>query len=316
MANMTNCPVCNLFGVKAAPSNGDSTHYQCERCGRYTLSGTAEGLLEAKKELEPLLGPALSFNIRKNQRQEKRPFISNEIIEALEKDPFLPGPVEQAENFLLWLAEQSQTPGVRIEADSSNISSILGARDIDGVDFIIRSLDERGLVNAHRYKGGAVTELSFDGWEYVDQLQRMSREGSKAFMAMAFGNPELEEVLENHFKPAVQAAGFSLFRLDDQPEAGSIDERLRVEIRRSAFVIADLSDENLGAYWEAGFAEGLGKPVIYTCEKEFFDGKGTHFDTSHLHTVLWNKAAPKEAGEELKATIRATLPHVAKMEDS
>ena len=25
-----------------------------------------------------------------------------------------------------------------------------------------------------------------------------------------------------------------------------------------------------GAYWEAGFAEGLGKPVIYTCEKDDF----------------------------------------------
>ena len=55
------------------------------------------------------------------------------------------------------------------------------------------------------------------------------------------------------------------------PKAGLIDDRLRVEIRTSRFLIADLTHENAGAYWEAGFAEGLGKPVIYTCEKSKFD---------------------------------------------
>jgi nucleoside 2-deoxyribosyltransferase len=61
--------------------------------------------------------------------------------------------------------------------------------------------------------------------------------------------------------------GFKLTRLDDDPKAGIIDDRLRVEIRTSRFLIADLTHENRGAYWEAGFAEGDGKPVIYTCRK-------------------------------------------------
>ena len=39
-------------------------------------------------------------------------------------------------------------------------------------------------------------------------------------------------------------------------------------IRDAKFVIADLTHDNNGAYWEAGYAEGLGKPVIYICEKE------------------------------------------------
>ena len=70
--------------------------------------------------------------------------------------------------------------------------------------------------------------------------------------------------------PAVASAGFDLVRLDEDPQAGSIDERLRVEIRKSRFLVADLTHGNPGAYWEAGFAEGLGKPVIYTCEKDDF----------------------------------------------
>jgi nucleoside 2-deoxyribosyltransferase len=44
-----------------------------------------------------------------------------------------------------------------------------------------------------------------------------------------------------------------------------IDDQMRVALRTSRFVVADLTRGNRGAYWEAGFAEGLGRPVIYTC---------------------------------------------------
>ena len=40
-----------------------------------------------------------------------------------------------------------------------------------------------------------------------------------------------------------------------------VDAVIEHEIRACRFLIADLSDDNAGAYWEAGFAEGLGKPV-------------------------------------------------------
>jgi len=34
-------------------------------------------------------------------------------------------------------------------------------------------------------------------------------------------------------------------------------QRMRLEIRRSRFAVVDLTHGNRGAYWEAGFAEGL-----------------------------------------------------------
>ena len=42
-------------------------------------------------------------------------------------------------------------------------------------------------------------------------------------------------------------------------------------IRDAKFVIVDLTHDNHGAYWEAGYAEGLGKPVIYVCKKDKFE---------------------------------------------
>jgi nucleoside 2-deoxyribosyltransferase len=136
-------------------------------------------------------------------------------------------------------------------------------------------------------------------------------------MAMPFDDPDLDKIFTDHFKSAVKATGFDLKRLDEGQPAGLIDDRLRVEIRQSRFLIADLTHNNNGAYWEAGYAEGLGKPVIYTCRKDVFDNpqKGTHFDTNHHLTVVWEPDKLPEAVEKLKATIRATLPEEAKQSD-
>jgi nucleoside 2-deoxyribosyltransferase len=122
-------------------------------------------------------------------------------------------------------------------------------------------------------------------------------------------------MLAEVFRPAAAQAGFKLFKLDDVPKAGLIDDRLRIEIQASDFVVADLSHDNLGAYWEAGYAEGLGKPVIYTCEQAKFEATKTHFDTNHHLTIVWDSEHPEDAGSALKATIRATLPHLAKQSD-
>ena len=104
--------------------------------------------------------------------------------------------------------------------------------------------------------------------------------------------------------------------LSDEPRAGLIDNRLRVEIQAARFLISDLTHDNSGAYWEAGYAEGLGKPVIYTCRKDVFEGeRGTHFDTNHLLTVPWSEGELPEAMEVLKASIRATIPEAIKAND-
>lgn len=89
-----------------------------------------------------------------------------------------------------------------------------------------------------------------------------------------------------------------------------------MELRRSRFTIAELTDDNSGAYWEAGYAEGLGRPVIYTCGKGFFDGPGTHFDTNHHQTIVWESGALDDAAAQLKAMIRVTLPEEAIQEDA
>ena len=160
--------------------------------------------------------------------------------------------------------------------------------------------------------------LSFKGWERYEALKRGSTSGNTAFMAMEYGNPELDRIVEEHFCPAVSLTGFTLRRLDDRPKAGLIDDRLRNEIRACRFLIADLSHGNRGAHWEAGYAEGLDKQVIYTCREDVFNDPDhlyhPHFDTNHHTTVTWDPNEIDHACQILKETIRYTFPD-AKQQD-
>lgn len=80
---------------------------------------------------------------------------------------------------------------------------------------------------------------------------------------MQFNDPTLDAFVQDVVKPIVkQEIGYDLIDMRDIAQAGIIDNIMRIQIRNSAFVIADLTHDNLGAYWEAGYAEGLGKPVV------------------------------------------------------
>lgn len=321
------CPVCNTE-LKVEPSRNppgrDAKTFSCPRCGNFVLSDTLIACLPDILQKDKDAVTKISHALRTMQRINEKVELSNHNIDAILKTP-LPRPKEQADLLIRWFAEQSSDPGNIVRIDTpiidpnriSSICSIIGAKSIPCFNLVLNH-----LIKIHFVK--VVTtddmrsnsyQLTFEGWNHYETLLKGGATYHKAFMAMKFGDSDLNNVLENVFKPSVKMAGFELFKLDDEPRAGLIDDRLRVEIQSSDFLIADLTHGNFGAYWEAGYAEGLGKPVIYTCEQEIFNTQKTHFDTNHHLTVIWDKNAPAQAGELLKATIRATLPQLAKLDD-
>ena len=127
---------------------------------------------------------------------------------------------------------------------------------------------------------------------------------------MKFNDPGLDSFVKDVVQPVVkEEIGYDLVDMRNVSQTGSIDNIMLVRIRDSAFVIADLTHDNHGAYWEAGYAEGLGKPVVYICEKTKFDEKGTHFDVSHYMTILWSNDDPKDDSKEFRKKLVATLQH-------
>lgn len=146
------------------------------------------------------------------------------------------------------------------------------------------------------------------GWTRIEDLKRAIITSKYAFFARQFKSPDLDALYERCLRDAVAQTGFELRTVTQR--AGHIDAIIEDEIRRCRFLIADLSDDNAGAYWEAGFAEGLAKPVVYICR----DGVKTHFDTDHRQTVRWDLAKLDETAARLKAVIRNTLLGDAKQD--
>ena len=70
-------------------------------------------------------------------------------------------------------------------------------------------------------------------------------------------------------------------------------------------------DNDNGVYFEAGFAQGLGLKVIWTCHEDHV--KDLHFDTRQENHITWEN--PEDLREKLKNRIRAVIgfgPHKGK----
>ncbi len=189
------------------------------------------------------------------------------------------GPSEAADNLIRYLGKEHRLGHFTNIGTENSSPYVVGVANSKGIRYLAEELEKVRLVNIDRTNSlssnpeNLLADLSFQGWQRCEFLLRGAHSGRFAFMAMQFGDAELDAVINDCFRPAVSATGFELRLLNDREHqrAGLIDDRLRVELRGARFLVVDLTHENSGAYWEAGYGEGLGKPVIYTCKKSVFD---------------------------------------------
>ena len=60
-----------------------------------------------------------------------------------------------------------------------------------------------------------------------------------------------------------------------------------------------------GVYYEAGFAKGLGREVVWTVKKELIDKNLVHFDTRQFNHIAWETT--EDLRKKLSQRIVATL---------
>lgn len=317
------CPICGInLKEFEPPQRAHKYYFNCHFCGQYYLSENCFISLPITLKNDIHKKVLLAHIIRKMQNAQSPPFIDDLLLDQILKRT-LPSPIEQADNLIIWLGENDKYLIELTEVSALYCQAVIGAVSPAAFSFILKELKGLDLItgafsNNNSLVSTSKIRLTFKGWDHFDKLIKGAKSSKKVFMAMQYNDHELDTIVENVFKKAVEQTGFELFKLNDpeKQKAGLIDDRLRVEIRTSRIIIADLTHDNKGAYWEAGYAEGLGKPVIYTCEEAKFKVSKTHFDTNHHLTIIWNKNNHDKVIEELKATIRATLPDEAILTDT
>lgn len=174
------------------------------------------------------------------------------------------------------------------------------------IHFLLRYLFEQKWLQGTSDEAGNITcTVTMSGYRRIAE-QATSTDSRQAFVALWF-HDSMSQAYEDGILPAIEAAGYSPLRIDQKPDANKIDDEIIAEIRRSRFVVADFTHGDDGArggvYFEAGFAMGLGIPVIFTCRKDIL-GK-LHFDTRQYAHIGWE--TPEQLRVELKNRILARI---------
>lgn len=142
--------------------------------------------------------------------------------------------------------------------------------------------------------------LTYKAIEKGCELQHASINNKNVFVAMKFG----EETKELRAKIKEGLVGYNVRIMDEIEHNRQIIPEMLYEIQNSRFVVAELSSNNNGAYYEAGYALGAGKEVIHLCERRKLRGR-LHFDVAQRNTILYDDIS--EIPEKLKNRIKVTI---------
>lgn len=169
------------------------------------------------------------------------------------------------------------------------------------VEYILNYLEKNEYISIYNHNG-YVVQLMPKALERIYDLQKNQSSNKDVFVAMSF-HPSANNI-RNAIKKAIDDAKYSSLLMDEIVHNHQIVPEMLRLIKESRFMIMDITQPNFGAYYEAGYAQGLGKEVIITCSQEVWDKKDftckkdkdckfeeiatkPHFDIAQKQVLKW-----------------------------
>lgn len=303
------CPIWDTFAT-LRPSRRDGDDVDSPRAGgRYFISRSA--VVNLRHWDNALRGRLTTWLIDQRLYGIECPEVLSGTLNDIEKATSL-GVEERADRLLQYFENESCFIGDEVAYDVNEgvfMEMLAWTESIqqEEVDFLLQYLSRRGFVDIEHIGATAGSvKLTVDGHVHIANMRQKSVTSIQGFVAMWFDN-SMKGVYENAIAPAIRDSGYEPVRIDGREHNNKIDDEIISEIRRSRFVVSDFTQGESGArggvYYEAGFAHGLGLPVIFTCRSDVMDK--IHFDTRQYNHIVWS--TPEELRERLSKRISATL---------
>src|SRR5262250_2238303 len=133
-----------------------------------------------------------------------------------------------------------------------------------------------------------------------------------AFVAMPFGTKQnsakqdidFNRIYEEYIRPALEGAGFEVFRADEEQRAGDIRTDMFQELLLADLVFADLSIDNPNVWYELGVRHALrARGVIgIRCQRDYmpFD---VYTDRAIKYRIKDGKPDPSVIDEDKKLLV-------------
>lgn len=309
------CPVCGRYTIKIDPLKNDidfdmnhlSSYLKYNGFfhgsdKRYFTNRDKEWCDKWKKEFD-----------NGNHEHGRPVYLSRDDVENWYPKTFS----EKIDKILLYLNGCIKHVGDEIEITKEELYSVFFVDRYDGekrraedkkfnqLQYMLNYLKQRNYVNSDltNCMMGNSDKVTIcllpEGYTRIDQLQKNISNGKNVLVAMEFSDET--SLLREKIRSGIQKAGYIAIFIDEVQHNELITPELLKYIKNSKFVVVDLTHKNNGAYFEEGYAMGLGKPVIQLCRK----GVNLHFDIAQKNTIIWEKE--DDIPERLKNRILATI---------
>ena len=228
------------------------------------------------------------------------PLVTRDVIDyARVKRPL--SVVERADRLLRYIANQVESVGHMVSVTRNTLPTYAWSESVNWseLEYFVNYLVQKELLKGIMFAGGGFEgTVTVNGYSRIAELE-INVDSSQAFVAMWFDD-SMSEACEQGIEPRIRDAGYEPLLINSKEHINRIDDEIIAEIRRSRFVVADFTHGKDGArgsvYYEAGFAHGLGLPVIFTCKKDSLEN--LHFDTEHYNHIVWTNES------ELRVKLR------------
>lgn len=329
-----NCNICGNKDAEVIGSEFECLYIKCPNCGRYIVTLNSAFLLDDsfsignkdrydKSKLKKYLfynkinnrnafigtKQALDNYVKLNPQSESF-LVTSQMVEDWYPKTF----AEKIDYMLLKLYSQMAFDGDYIAMSvleetifySSSTSQTIDDNDNIEVQFqyIINYLSKNNLILG----SGDYIQLTPKALERIYGLQKNQINNKNVFVAMSF-NPAIETIYDA-IDSAIRKAKCEVISMKHRIHNKQIVPEMLRLIKESKILVMDISEPNFGAYYEAGYAQGLGKEVIFTCKssvmkKDKFpcdDKKGEecellkkyskpHFDIAQKQILVWEDEA-------------------------
>lgn len=313
---------CMIWGTKAsyAAERGGRIVSSSRAGGSYWVSGSAGPMLKQLDEIERVrltdwlteqrrLGtsvPEITSFVLHSIGQRRPPSIDDRVLAFLR---YLHRESELLGTVVKFYAEDNSKSASHFDELLAWTSSLKASELITLAEFCAsEKWIEHRVVERSGASRNTIHEIMLrpPGYSRLSDADSSSSSVVQAFIAMWF-DKSMDETYHEGIAKAVREAGYEPLRIDGKEHNNKIDDEIIAEIRRSRFVVADFTQGTSGArggvYYEAGFAHGLGIPVIFTCQKASIES--AHFDTRQYNHIVWenHEQLRKQLAQRISATM-------------
>jgi hypothetical protein len=302
---MEKCPICN---------NPASIHHletaqriNCDICGPFNIGWPIPEFTEDEKI-------KLRYHYAKlkpNDKKRVKEYITNankdDFLKKLDDIPLL---LKKIDLVLEYFDEKTKFFHQEISINMQKDYRLFFCRNRDEFQEIIDYLKKLNYIRILTEGNISSFHLLPDGLKYLEGTNK-KRKYNQCFVAMWF-NDKTEKAYSEAILPAIKNdSGYEAYKVNNNDEKnGWIPDTIIKEIKRSKFMVVDLTGYRAGVYYEAGFAEGIGLEVIYTCNENWFNNStneikmpfkckdcgnneylldNVHFNLKQRKMILWNE---------------------------